>query len=292
MSRSTTTLLIFAAGLLGSSLAAQDTLAIAPAQAAPALMQAAGERGNRLALGRVMSSLDLQLPQALAETKKFTLVERQNLQPIIEEQAIGESGNVEPDTAAAPFRLTGADYLLVVGIDDFQDFSDRATFEEISREIERRQVGIGAVARLYDTTTGSLQLSVSAEVEEADAQQYFTEGSRRGDTTEVLYRAVAVALSDAIAEGLVDALYPAKILAKTGQQITFNRGQGAGVEPGQTWLVFALGEELIDPDTGENLGMEEILLGQAEIIRVSARTSQALLREDNGVEKGHIIRPQ
>ncbi|WOO41510.1 CsgG/HfaB family protein [Rubellicoccus peritrichatus] len=278
--------------IAGVAQAAKKTLAVSAVVAPPALLQAVSQQGSNLALGRIMDSLDVQLLQALNETAKFTVVERQNLQPIIEEQSFGDSGNVDTDTAAGPFQLTGADYLLVVGIDDFQDFVDRATFDEVSREIERRNVRIAAVARIYDTTSGALKDSVSVELDEMDTQEYFTFGQRSGDTTEAIYRTIATVMADQIANGLADSLYPPRVLAKTGRQITINRGEGTGIEPGQTWIVFAVGEELIDPDTGENLGQEEIMLGSAEIVRVSARTAQAMLTDDNGVQKGQVIRPQ
>lgn len=275
-----------------SASAQRETLAVSPVVASPSLLQAVSQAGSNLALGRVMDSLDVQLLQALNDTNKFTIVERQNLQPILEEQGIGGSGNVDSNGAATPYKLSGADLLLVVGIDDFENFSEKANFSSISREVERRKVRIAAVARLYDTTTGALKDSISTEVEEVDSAQYFDEGRRSGDNTQALYRAVAVTLANDIASGLSNSLFPPRILAKTGKQITFNRGEGTGVEPGQTWLVYAVGEEMIDPDTGENLGQEEVLLGEAEVMRVSARTSQAMLKEDNGVQKGHIIRPQ
>lgn len=272
--------------------AQRETLAVSPVVASPSLLESVNRAGSNLALGRVMDSLDVQLLQSLNDTNKFTIVERQNLQPILQEQGIGGSGNVDPNSAATPYRLQGADLLLVVGIDDFENFSEKANFASISREVERRKVRIAAVARLYDTSTGALKESISAEVEEGETAQYFEEGTRSGDNTQALYRAVAVTLANTIASGLSDSLYPPRILAKTGEQITFNRGEGTGVEPGQTWLVFAVGEPMIDPDTGENLGQEEVLLGQAEVMRVGARTSQAMLKEDNGVQKGHIIRPE
>lgn len=274
------------------ALQAKETLGVSPVVASPSLLQSVKEAGSNVALGRVMDSLDVQLLQALNETGRFTIVERQNLQPILQEQAIGASGNIAPDTAAAAFRLTGADYLLILGIDDFQDFVDSATFANISREIERRKVRIGGVARLYNTATGTLRSSVAVSVEETDVQEYFTMGQRQGDTTQAIYSAIARLMASQVANGLADSLYPARVLAKTGNQITLNRGEGTGIAPGQVWLVFATGEEMIDPDTGESLGQEEIMLGSAEIVRVSARTAQAILSEDNGVAQGHILRPR
>lgn len=42
-------------------------------------------------------------------------------------------------------------------------------------------------------------------------------------------------------------------------QIVINRGSESGITLGSRFLIFGGGEELRDPDTGENLGMLEIV---------------------------------
>jgi hypothetical protein len=54
--------------------------------------------------------------------------------------------------------------------------------------------------------------------------------------------------------------------------------------------VFAVGEELIDPDTKESLGREEVLVGKARITNVQPKLSTAELLEDTGVDKGAVLR--
>jgi hypothetical protein len=82
-----------------------------------------------------------------------------------------------------------------------------------------------------------------------------------------------------------------RVLVKREMQITLNRGQGAGVEVGQVLNVFAQGETLIDPDTQEVLGREEVLIGKVRIISVQPKFSTAEILEDFGINKGAVLRP-
>jgi hypothetical protein len=95
----------------------------------------------------------------------------------------------------------------------------------------------------------------------------------------------------AATQGVADVAFPARILAKTGKIVTINRGDGTGIAAGQLWEVFALGEELTDPDTGASLGREEVKVGQVRIQRVTARTAQGEVSgEDLGIDRGAIVR--
>ena len=76
-----------------------------------------------------------------------------------------------------------------------------------------------------------------------------------------------------------------------GDQVTINRGAGTGIAVGQSWGVYAQGEVLIDPDTGENLGSNEAQVGLVTIKRVEAKLSFAEAVENNGIEKLAIVRP-
>jgi len=58
----------------------------------------------------------------------------------------------------------------------------------------------------------------------------------------------------------------------------------------QIWNVYAVGEELIDPDTKESLGKEEVLVGKARIVSVQPKTATAEVLEDTGIDKGAVLR--
>ncbi|MEI9962926.1 MAG: hypothetical protein WDM76_17965 [Limisphaerales bacterium] len=53
---------------------------------------------------------------------------------------------------------------------------------------------------------------------------------------------------------------------------------------------FALGEELIDPDTKESLGREEVKVGKVKVTQVNPKTSLAEIVEDTGIDKGAVLR--
>jgi hypothetical protein len=53
--------------------------------------------------------------------------------------------------------------------------------------------------------------------------------------------------------------------------IVINRGQNEGVTLGDTYLIYALGPELTDPDTGELLGQLEVVRGRAKVSHVQEK---------------------
>ena len=59
---------------------------------------------------------------------------------------------------------------------------------------------------------------------------------------------------------------------------------------GDTFNAFALGQELIDPDTKESLGREEVKVGTVKITQVNPKTSMADILDDTGIDKGAILR--
>ena len=52
-----------------------------------------------------------------------------------------------------------------------------------------------------------------------------------------------------------------------------NRGTSSGVGVGDNYLVFGLGDAIMDPDSGEDLGVLEIVKGRARVLHVQERVS-------------------
>ena len=85
-------------------------------------------------------------------------------------------------------------------------------------------------------------------------------------------------------------VFPAKVIARRDTQVTINRGEGAGVAVGDVLNVYALGEEMIDPDTKESLGRDEVKVGKVKITEVDPKFSKADVIEDTGISPGAILR--
>jgi len=290
-------LALCAATLLPGLALAQDsggkaTIAISSIKPTPAL-EASVKPDKKLELGRIIESLDSQLIDRINATRKFDVVGRSDLNDIMKEQDLGASGNVDAKTAAKAGKLTGAKYLLVATVDDFQDYVETATFEGTGRSSTKRVFRFSVVAKIYDSTTGKLLESANLQTGN-DAFKNITENRsysvKDGNLTDDMMVAVARDLAQKIANRVADVIFPAKIIAKRDKEVTINRGEGGGVAVGDTFNVFALGEELIDPDTKESLGREEVKVGKVKITQVNPKTSLADILDDTGVDKGAVLR--
>ncbi len=81
--------------------------------------------------------------------------------------------------------------------------------------------------------------------------------------------------------------FPAKVVKVVDNfTIVINRGSAEGVKSTQRFLVYALGEELSDPDTGAPLGTLEIVKGVASAKHVQEHMATLVSDET----KSHITR--
>lgn len=272
---------------------AKETLAISTVKAGVSLQTAMLAKGKGLSLGRVAESFDSQLIAQVQATRKFEIVGRSDLKDVLKEQDLGQSGNVDAKTAAKAGKLAGAKYLLVATVDDFQDFVEKATFEGTGRSATKRVFRFSIVAKIYDSSTGKLMESANFQTGNDAFKQILEERNytvKDGELSDEMMVAVSRTMAEKIANRVADVIFPAKVMAKRDTVVTINRGEGAGVAVGDVFNVFALGEEMIDPDTKESLGREEVKVGKVKISEVTPKFSKADALEDTGIAVGAILR--
>lgn len=279
-------------------LSAQEakTLAVGEIEATPSVRQSVRAAGAENTLNRLQEAMDGQLMDRLHNTRRFDLFARSQLADIMSEQNLAASGNLDPSdpNTAQSFHLAGVQYLVVTTIDDFQDRTETATFEAIGRSATRRNLRISAVTRLYDTTTGRLLESTNFQITDSDVREEPAYQSiATGELSDEMILLLARKLSQQVSDRLIDVLYPARVVGKTGQIVTLNRGDGTNISEGQEWIIYAIGEEMIDPDTGRSLGVEEIEIGKIRITQVLPQVSRGVIvGDDYGIERNQIARPQ
>ncbi len=275
-----------------SSAQEKSTLAIASIKPTPSLAGAT-KPDKKAEMNRIIESLDSQLIDRVNATRKFDIVGRSDLNEVIKEQDLGASGNVDAKTAAKAGKLTGAKYLLVATVDDFQDYVEKATFEGTGRQATKRVFRFSIIGKIYDSTTGKLLESANFQTGNDAFKQIQQERNysvKDGELSDEMMVAVSRTMAEKIANRVADVIFPAKILIKRDTQVTINRGEGAGVAVGDVFNVFALGEALIDPDTKESLGREEVKVGKVKIAEVDPKFSKADVLEDTGITTGAILR--
>lgn len=263
-------------------------LCVGPITANKSVSEKAAKNGQDGNLRQIIEGLDTTLIDQINATRKFELVARKSaLKPLLDEQDFGASGNVDPATAAKAFKFTGAQYLVFTTITDFAMGNESVEFKGIGTTVNREAVRVGCSIQVYDTTTGKLIESARFRGQETNASP---EGNAMVDGTTLTK--ISDKLAADILNRIVDVIYPAKIVSKLGTQITINRGEGAGVNVGQVWSVFALGAEITDPGTGEKLGQNEAEVGKIKIVRLTPKLSYGETVEDNGIIVGNIARPK
>jgi curli biogenesis system outer membrane secretion channel CsgG len=261
---------------------ALKSLALGKIKASPALVANATAHARKNSLERMSQAFDGQLLAALQQTRKFTVLARSDADALIEENA----------AAGQTFAFGDSELTLVVSIDDFQDFTQTATFQTLGKTATKRVIRFSAVAKLYETKTNKLVETANFQEQNLDTEEELANSSSSGgELSDSLLVALTRRMSEQIAQRVADVAFPARIVARTGKVVTINRGEGTGIAAGQLWEVFALGEELVDPDTGASLGREEVSVGRVRVQRVNARMSQAEISgEDLGVDRGAIVR--
>jgi hypothetical protein len=277
---------------LASAQEGKATLAISSIKPTPSLA-AAIKPDKKTAMGRIIESLDSQLIDRINATRKFDVMGRSDLSDIIKEQDLGASGNVDAKSAAQAGKLTGAKYLLVTTVDDFQDYVEKATFEGTGRSATKRVFRLSAVGKIYDASTGKLMESANFQTGNDAFKQIQEERSysaKDGELSDEMMVAASRDMAQKIANRVADVIFPVKVLLKRDKEVTINRGEGGGVAVGDTFNVYALGEELTDPDTKESLGREEAKVGRVKITQVNPKTSMAEILDDTGIDKGAILR--
>jgi curli biogenesis system outer membrane secretion channel CsgG len=286
---------LLSAALLPAPVRAQEgkaTLAVSSITPTPSLA-ASVKPDKKLELGRIIESLDSQLIDRINATRKFDVMGRSDMKDILKEQDLGASGNVDAKTAAKAGKLTGAKYLLVTTVDDYQDYVEKATFEGTGRAATKRVFRFSVVSKVYDASTGKLMESANFQTGNDEFKQIQEERSytvKDGELSDEMMVAVSRDMAQKIANRIADVIFPAKVLLKRDKEITLNRGEGGGVAVGDTFNVYALGEELIDPDTKESLGRDEVKVGKVKITQVNPKTSTAEILDDTGIDKGAILR--
>jgi hypothetical protein len=271
-----------------ASLQAQrETIAVASVKVVPAVATKLSNARKTLSAEQMSQSLMEQFINSLNATRKFQVVVRSDLKDLITDD--DKSRALNPDKQKG-FNLAETKYLAVLTVDDYEDQTQRLEQKITNTTLTKRTIRLSLIAKIYETASGKLLESTSKSIASTDAQQALNEASNDSEVTDSLVRTVVKDSADWAATQVADVIFPVKIIAKTDKTVTVNRGEGSGIAVDQVWRVFAVGKEMIDPDTKEVLGREEVEIGKVRIADVLPKFSRATVLEDRGIAEGAVLR--
>jgi curli biogenesis system outer membrane secretion channel CsgG len=253
------------------------------------------------------SGLADMLVTSLVESKKFIVIEREELENILKEQGLGMSGAVTPQSAAKVGQLLGIELMITGSVSEFGTKKDNiggglsnlGGFNlGVSSETARSVVDI----RLVNTSTGEIIAAKSADGEESSksldnvgVQGINFRNSSTWDNT-ILGKAARQSVEkcvDIIQGGTKNLPWQGKVIKANSDGTLFLKpGSDAGVQSGMKFWIYRPGEELIDPDTGISLGSEESKIGQVEVVSdvAGGKACKAIVKSGANFMTGDLVR--
>lgn len=117
--------------------------------------------------GGVGWELSGMLTNELANTKKFRVVERSTLEPVLREQNLAADGRVSKGTGAAVGNITGAQYLVMGTVSAFEEnvagTGGGISISGISIGGNKKEAYIAVDLRVVDTTTAEIAFNRTVE---------------------------------------------------------------------------------------------------------------------------------
>jgi hypothetical protein len=208
-------------------------------------------------------SMSSMLITSLVQVGRFVVVERTRIEDLIREQQLRLSGFVDPATAVQVGKILGAE-LVVHGL---VTKATEQTIDKFAYDLVRIEVGVDI--RAVNTGTGEIVISETAEAA-AEAQVITTaDGTIVSGPTDYdpLYVNATIEALDSVAV-LVSNEAPVVglVVAVMDREVIIDIGADHGLMPGDTFVLFRRGEEILHPVSGERLGWRKTVLGRIRLV--------------------------
>lgn len=249
------------------------------------------------------------LTTALVKSGMFIVIERQQLEKIMQEQSLGMSGAVTAQSAAQVGKLLGVELMVTGSVNEFGQKESSVGGSLGGRlgglgglnrlGVETKTARVGTDVRLVNTATGEIVAAEGiAEEENKKGVDVGTDDFSFSDNpgwdetlTGKATRKVVNKVVELITSSMAKVPWAGMILAVGADKVvTIKPGALGGVAVGDKFAVYIKGEEVIDPETGMSLGSEESKAGAIEVTSVQDNFAKCKIIEGSGFKKLDLVR--
>ncbi len=206
-----------------------------------------------LGIGEAASDI---LGTILQKTARFIVIPQQDMKSIMEQQSLGATGAINPNTAAKMGKILGLNAIVTGAITAYSETEEGSDLLIVKSKTQVARVTVDY--RIVDTTTGIQILADSGQgVYKKKTGGMLGLGSKSSYDTDLRDGA----LRDALTKAMVNMLkqleatdWNGRIASIKGKRVYLNAGKKTGLHVGDLLIVQDLGEDIIDPQTGISLG--------------------------------------
>jgi len=243
------------------------------------------------------------LVTALVKSGKFSVLERQELEKVLEEQKLGESGLVTPETAPKLGKILGVELLVVGSVSEFGTKESQVSggISIFGGGIKKKTSRAVVDVRLVNTVTGEIVAAEKKEGEESSTgiairyEDIDFNNMDSWDDTDIgkATRKAVDGVVELIVANMENIPWSGKVLkVNSDGTLLMKPGSEGNVKVGMEFDVFRIGESIKDPDTGLDLGAEEEKIGRIKVVEdaLKGKAAKAKILSGKDIQVNDIIR--
>lgn len=239
----------------------------------------------------------------LVKTGNYSVMERSEIDAIIQEQGFQQSGMVTEETAVEVGKLLGVELAVFGTVTEFGYTNNRKNVRVpgVNVKVGNNKATVAVDLRIVSVTTGEILTAEDVREEKTatslgvDTRKYDFNDQKSFDQSIVgkaARKAVesVIKLIDKDAERIP---WQAKVVITQEGKIYINSGVVDGVKVGDVFTVYRPGQKLIDPDTGIELGAIDKKVGTIKVVDNQAAEGKVAICEivtGEGFERGDVVK--
>ena len=222
--------------------------------------------------------------------KRFRLIEREQIDKVLSEQELGESGKVDTKTAAKIGKILGAQFLVMGRVTEFSIKSQGGAIELKGNSfgVKSSTARVAVDARLVDTSSAEIMISVTGKGEKKQSDLNVSvdwtsfdlssdefQDTNLGIALRSAVDQVAKEFSAKVADGAIGqpGAISGMIAYVSGERVIINVGSKEGVKVGMIFRVQHIAEEVTDPETGEVIDTVAETVAEIKVNEVKEKSS-------------------
>lgn len=243
------------------------------------------------------------LTTALVKSGNYRVMERAEIDRILNEQDFGQSGRVTQQSAAKIGQVLGVEIAVIGSVSEFgyKKGETGGAIKGLGIGVSNQQAVVGVDVRMVNTNTGEIITAENVRKKKsAKGLKLRTNKLAFKDRKDFDESLVGKAAREAI-EDVVSMIdnsannipWQAKVITEKGGIVFINSGEADGLQVGDVFAVYSKGEDLIDPDTGISLGSVDTKIGEIKITDASVgngKASKCSIVQGSGFAKGNFVR--